>query len=343
MVTITHRHADEYVQRPHPSHYLFLVFGTDAGLISERARTLLRAESGGASRRMRNFSGEAIVSDPSLLLDEIHSLGLFDLTPASIRISLGAGNLVPALELALKSAPFEARIVVEAGPLRSAAPLRKWFESQSAAAAIECYSDQSKDLRRLIELQISSSGASIEADAVDMLLNILGEDRLISRTEIEKLCLYANCQRAITSQDVSDLLASSCSLYGGDIILECLLGNVNSTVEASTVTATRTSDSNAILSNLPRYMLAIHLARAQIAAGINRDGVLRGLLRSLNTFKNGQPLSDRVIMDSSTDRTEMVKDVYDLIRETRRNNLLAEVKVSRALIVWSKTSNHKRV
>lgn len=344
MVTIAHRHADEYVQRPRPSHYLFLVFGTDAGLTSERARTLLHAESGGAgaSRRTQHYSGDAIVSDPSVLLDEVRSLGLFDLRPASIRISLGARNLIPALELALKSAPFEARIVVEAGPLRSSSPIRKWFDSQTAAAAIECYSDETKDLRRLIDQQVSSSGASIEADAVDMLLDILGEDRLISRTEIEKLCLYTNCQRAITSQDVTELLANSCSLYGGDIILECLLGNVDSAVEALSATATRTSESNAILGNLLRYMLAVHLARAQIAAGVRRDGVLQGLLRSFNAFKKEREISDHLVMDSKTDRTDSVKGAYNLVRDTRQNNLLADAKLSRALIALSERYNNKR-
>ncbi len=42
MVTIAHRHADEYVQNPQRSHHIFLVHGTDAGLVSERSRALLK-------------------------------------------------------------------------------------------------------------------------------------------------------------------------------------------------------------------------------------------------------------------------------------------------------------
>jgi DNA polymerase III subunit delta len=344
MVTIAHRHADEYIQSPNPSHQLFLMFGTDAGLASERARALLHAASGGAeaSRRTQSYSGDAIASDPSVLLDEIRSIGLFDLTPAPIRISLGARNLIPALELALKGGPFEARIVVEAGPLRPTAPIRKWFDSQSAAAAIECYSDQAKDLRRLIDQQISSSGASIEAEAVDMLLSILGEDRLISRTELEKLCLYTNCRRAITSQDVADLLVNSIGLAGGDIVLECLLGNVDSVVESLSATAMRASECSAILNNLPRYMLAIHLARAQLAAGVHREGVLQGLIRSISGAKKRPARSEDLLGHYGNDGVDLVESAYVLAGETRRNSLLADAKLSRSLIALSKAHRNRR-
>lgn len=129
MVTIAHRHADAYLQNPQRSHHIFLVYGTDAGLVSERSRALLQTDAGviPLSGQSLSLSGDAIASDPSALLDEIHSLKLFDQAPAAIRISVGARNLLPVLELVLRSAPFEARIVLEAGPLKPAAPLRKWF------------------------------------------------------------------------------------------------------------------------------------------------------------------------------------------------------------------------
>jgi DNA polymerase-3 subunit delta len=334
MVTIAHRNADEYVQNPQPSHHMFLVYGTDAGLVSERSRTLLRTDIRGktASHQTISLSGDVVASDPNILLDEIHSLKLFDQGPSAIRLSIGARNLVPALELAMKGAPFEARIVVEAGPLKPTAPLRKWFESQGLAAAIACYSDQSKDLRRLIVQQMSTCGGSIESDAVELLVEILGEDRGISRSEMEKLCLYANGQHAITSRDVSEILATSSSIDGGDMIMDAIFGNMDATIDSLSAIGTQISEFNSVSANALKHIVALHCARIQIAAGSGRDAALENFLRSLNAFKKKQEISIGLNLDDSVDTVQLINSFYDLVREARHNSLLAEPKLARALI-----------
>lgn len=344
MVTIAHRNADEYVQNPQSSHHMFLVYGTDAGLVSERSRALLKTDIGGktASQQTISLSGDVVASDPNILLDEIHSLKLFDQGPAAIRLSIGARNLVPALELAMKGAPFEARIVVEAGALKPAAPLRKWFESQGLAAAIGCYSDQSKDLRRLIVQQMSSRGASIELDAMALLLEILGEDRGISRSEIEKLCLYANGPHAITSRDVAEILATSSSIDGGDIIMDAILGNMDATIDSLNAVGTQISEFNSVSANALKHIVALHSARIQIAAGFGRDAALENFLRSLNAFKKKQEISIGLKLEDSVDAVQLINCFYDLVRDARHTSLLAETKLARALIALANASRKRQ-
>ncbi len=334
MVTIAHRHADAYLQNPQRSHHIFLVYGTDAGLVSERSRALLQTDAGviPLSGQSLSLSGDAIASDPSALLDEIHSLKLFDQAPAAIRISVGARNLLPVLELVLRSAPFEARIVLEAGPLKPAAPLRKWFESQNLAVAIECYSDQPKDLRRLIVQQISSCGAAIDSDAIEMLAEILGEDRGVSRSEIEKLCLYTNGQqRPITLHDITQVLTASSSVDGGNIIMDAILGNQDATIESLSAIATHLSVFHTVSTNTLRHILALHAARVQVAAGFGRDAALQNFLRSLNAFAKKQEIIAGLNLDGSVNTVELVNSFYALVRETRHTGLLADVKLFHAL------------
>ncbi|MGO8737954.1 hypothetical protein [Rhodoblastus sp.] len=345
MVAVAHRHADEYVRNPQAMHHLFLVFGPDTGLVCERARALLLRDGGEPPNMRRetvSLTGDAIASDPNLLLDEIHSLRLFDHAPSAIRVSVGNRNLIPAFELVAKSTPFEARIVVEAGPLKRTAPLRKWFESQSLAAAIECYADQPQDLRRLIDQQISSCGASIESEAAQMLLGMLGEDRLLSRLEIEKLCLYTNGQHAITSNDVIELLAASTSVDGGEIIQDAILGNLDSMIGSMSSLAMNVSDCNSFSMNALRHILAVHLARAQVSAGMSRDAALQTLIRSLNAFKRKQELSVELNLQGSADAAGLVYNFYDLVRELRHSGLMIEVKLSHALTALAHSGRKRK-
>jgi DNA polymerase-3 subunit delta len=344
MASVAHRHADEYVRSPQRSHLIFLVYGTDAGLVSERSRALLQTDAGpdSASGEMLILSGDAIASDPNALLDEIHSLKLFDQAPSAIRISVGARNLIPVFDLVLRSAPFEARIVVEAGALKPTSPLRKWFESQTLAVAIECYSDQPKDLRRLIVQQISSRGAAIDPDAIEMLAEILGEDRGVSRSEIEKLCLYTNGQRSITLCDVAEVLTASSSVDGSDIIMDAILGKQDAIIEALSAIPTHSSEFNAVSSNTLRHILALHTARVQVAAGSGRDAALQNFLRSLNAFQKKKEISSGVDLEGDADTVRLVNSFYALVRETRRTGLLADVKLSHALIALAHLSKKRQ-
>ncbi len=344
MATVAHRHADEYVQNPQRSHHIFLVFGTDAGLVSERSRALLQAEAGPVSGPGETLSlaGDAIASDPGVLLDEIHSLRLFDQAPSAIRISAGARNLIPALDRVLRSAPFEARIVVEAGALKPTAPLRKWFESQASAVAIECYSDQPKDLRRLIVQQISSCGAAIESDAIEMLTVLLGEDRGISRSEIEKLCLYTNGQRPVTPGDVVEVLATSSSRGGSDIVMDAILGNEEATIAAFNAIATHSSEFNAISTNILRHILSLHAAGAQVAAGFGRDVALQNFLRALNAFQKKNEILAGLNLEAEAETVGLVNSFYALVRETRHTALLGDAKLSYALFALAHRSKKRQ-
>ncbi|WP_298358906.1 DNA polymerase III subunit delta [Rhodoblastus sp.] len=344
MVAIAHRHADEYVRNPQHSHHIFLVYGGDAGLVAERSRALLRIEAGSAtgSDETLSLSGDVVATDPNALLEEVHSLRLFDQARSAIRISLGGRNLIPVLDLLLRSAPFQARVVVEAGPLKPSAPLRKWFESQASAVAIECYSDQPKDLRRLIAQQIASVGASIDSDAIEMLAEILGEDRRVTRSEIEKLCLYTNGQRAVTLNDVADVLTTSSSIDGSDIIMDAILGNEDATIESLNAIAMHSSEFNGVSSNLLRHILALHTARAQVAAGLSQNVALQNFVRALNAYPKIQEISSALDLERCADTAALLDRVYALVRETRQTVVLADTKLSYALIALAHASKTRR-
>ena len=82
---------------------------------------------------------------------------------------------------------------------RSAASAR----THKRAAAIACYADSGRDLDRLIDEETKAAGVTIAPDARAALRKLIGSDRLVSRSEIGKLCLYAADGGTISIDDVA--------------------------------------------------------------------------------------------------------------------------------------------
>ncbi len=70
---------DSFLARPDPRRPVVLIYGPDAGLVSERATALLSAAACNNSDPFAivPLEGDAIASDPGLLQDEARTFGLF--------------------------------------------------------------------------------------------------------------------------------------------------------------------------------------------------------------------------------------------------------------------------
>jgi DNA polymerase-3 subunit delta len=93
-------------------------------------------------------------------------------------------------------------VIAEAGNLRKGTPLRQLFETAERAYAVPCYEDSSDDLAALVDASLSRAGVRMARDARAHLLAALGDDRAVTRNEIDKLILYAHGRDEITTADV---------------------------------------------------------------------------------------------------------------------------------------------
>lgn len=219
MVAIRNPDADAFVAKPDPRRSIILVYGPDQGLVRERVDTLLR---GAASDTNDPFSvvtvdGDVLAGDPGRLADEARTLGLFG-GRRLVHVRAGARHFNDAVENLLADPPQDALIVIEAGDLKRGAPLRKIVEASPAGAALPCYQDNERDIARLIARTMSEAGVSIDAAARDALLALLGADRMATRSELDKLVLYAGTQKRIDYEDVRAVIADSSALVLDDVV-----------------------------------------------------------------------------------------------------------------------------
>jgi DNA polymerase-3 subunit delta len=268
VVAIRSQDADAYVARPDPRRPVVLVYGPDAGLVRERVEALL---GGGKTDASDPFSvvtleGDLLAADPGRLADEARTIGLFG-GRRLVHVRAGSRGFQDALESLLADPPQDTLVVIEAGDLRKTAPLRKLTESSPAAAAIPCYADSARDLTRLIERAARDAGVTVDAEAREALLELLGGDRLATRSELDKLLTYAGGKGRIGFADVQAVVADSSALALDDIVDAAAAGEPESALAALAKARAAGIAAGSVIGAIIRHVAALHKLSLNVERG----------------------------------------------------------------------------
>jgi DNA polymerase-3 subunit delta len=172
---------------PPPTCRAVLLYGDDTGLIRERAEALVRAVAGSLDDpfRVAELERDAVARIP----DEMAALALSGGRRA-VRLREASDAATAAVEAAL-AVGGDSLLVLEAPGLPSRSKLRAVAERSPAAAAIACYPEEGRALQQTIRETLAAFRVSAEPEALEWLVGRLGADRAATRSEVEKLALYA--------------------------------------------------------------------------------------------------------------------------------------------------------
>ena len=239
-----------------------LLYGPDEGLVRERGRALVRRKLGVENDPFcfLELSSKTLSEDPARILDEAVSISLTG-EGRVVLVRQANETAVKAFDTVLDLERSEALFVVEAGDLGPRSGLRKAFEAAKNGAAIACYSDDAESVTALVSQAVKDAGLQIEREAVDDLVARLGSDRLVTRSEIEKLILFkGGGGGTITAKDVSDSVGDVGAVSTDEVVYATASGNAVQLDEAlqrafregvTTITLVR-----AVGRHLQRLMLA---------------------------------------------------------------------------------------
>jgi len=275
MVALKTSDIESFLARPDPARAIVLVFGPDAGLVSERADAIIRASVDDPADpfALVRLDGDALASDPARLLDEATTIPLFGGRRA-IRVRAGSRNIVPAIEGLLGARLSDCRVVIEAGDLKRNAALRALCEKAKTAVAIPCYADADRDIGRLIDEEMRAADLAISPDARDALVPLLGGDRRASRAELRKLTLYAHGQKQIEVEDVMAVVGDASAL-GLDPLVDAAFAGERADAEKELAKAgvARTS-ATAIIGAALRQAERLHLLRLNVESGASASSAI---------------------------------------------------------------------
>lgn len=198
----------DFLASPDPRRPIVLFYGPDQGLSSQRAATLAQTLAHNAPESIMRLDGDALAADPDRLAEHAHAQNLF--APVRvIRVRDGVQSLMPSIKPLLADPPSNLSVLIEAGDLKKGAPLRKAIEESDVAVAIPSYPDTDHDIARLIDDMVLSADKSIAPLARDALIERLGSDHAVSRSEIEKLLTYVGDKTTIDDVDIAAVCGDS--------------------------------------------------------------------------------------------------------------------------------------
>jgi DNA polymerase III subunit delta len=338
MVAIKAADVESFVARPHPATPIVLVYGPDAGLVSERVTALVRSavDDPGDPFALALVAGETLAEIPERLVEEAHTVPLFGGRRA-IHVKVGSRNNIQSAVERLVAAPpkIDCRVVIEAGDLKRNAPLRTLCEKSPAAAALPCYQDTARDLVRLIDDETGRAGMTITPGARDLLASLIGGDRRASRSEIEKLILYALGQKRIDVPDVMAVVTDATNPVMDSLIDAAFAGFANDVeVNFAKVQLSGTA-ATAIAGALIRQAASLHLSRLTVDSGASIDEVTR---RQGLHFSRTRAVGAALRTWTSRRLERLIAQLGDISLEVRRNSTLAYPTMERTLLMIARAA-----
>jgi DNA polymerase III subunit delta len=342
VTAVAAKDVDAFVARPDPRRPIVLVYGPDQGLVRERVAALLQAAGGDSPDPFSTVAieGDVLAGDPGRLADEARAIGLFG-GKRLVHIRAGSRNFADALSSLLADPPQDAFVVIEAGDLKKTAPLRKLTEASKAAAALPCYQDDERSVARLIDSSIKDAGMTIDSDARDSLIGLLGADRMASRSELEKLILFVADRKRVEFADVLAAIADSSALALDDVVDAAAAGDADEAMTSFARTRAAGIPPSVVIGAAIRHIAALHRLSLRVANGERPSRVVAEPQQRI--FFRRQPFFERALNRFAPAEFERTLTALGAaLLASRRSAELADPIAEREILAIAKGARRRR-
>jgi DNA polymerase-3 subunit delta len=276
MVAVKAYQAEAFLKAVERVPAAVLFFGSDAGLVSERAGGLARRLAERHDGEILRLDDTDLEQDPDRIGVELLTLSMFGgrkIVRAAAGRRINANTLRPLVE----RGKLEGLLIVEAGNLRPDEALRALFEKAAGAAAVACYPDEARDLESVVSEVLGAAKVEIAPAARKLLISRLGADRALSRAEVEKLTLYARGKARIEEEDVEAAVGDAAETALDRVALAAASGRAAEAVRECERCVAGGESAQGVILALQRHFLRLHRLRSAYDAGRSLEEAMRAL------------------------------------------------------------------
>jgi len=289
MTALKGKAIDAFVKKRDPAIPLVLIYGPDLGLVRERADFLAKSIVDDFKDPFNyvEFTDIDLKSDTTKLADEAAALS-FTGGERVIRLRTVGETSSKNIKLLLdgieaSSIKPNALIIIEAGDLTKRSGVRKMFEAAKHAVALPCYVDTEQNIKALAQELAAAEGLQFDRDALSLATSLLGEDRGISRSELEKLIIYIGPSEirkgpaTISVDDVRAVLIDTVSDAVDEIASAAADGASQRLAKALHKSAAAGASSIGALLGLQRQFMRLRTAQNLVATGTSPSEAMKRL------------------------------------------------------------------
>lgn len=331
MTALKAHEVARFLARPDLTEGIFLAYGPDTGLVRETAQRLARSFAGDDPGAMNLvvLEGAELDADPSRLAVEARTTSLFG-DKRVIRVRGASKSLVMTLS-EFKDDPQGAAIILEAGNLTPKDALRALVEAARFGRALPCYPDSDETLQALIRETFSKAGIAADPDVATTLRDILGNDREITRRELEKLVLYAAESKVLTRDDVLVLCADNAALVLDEIIDAIGTGHPQRLEDALNRALAAAINPQQLLATTLNHFAGMRRLRTEVDAGKSARDVLENA-RPKPHFSRRAAFEQQLRIWSDEALASACERLHQATSDTRRRHGLDETITRRTLL-----------
>ncbi len=265
--------SEAFCRNPDHSINLFLLYGSDKGMVRDHLRFIIKAYKGRANTNLAvtKLAIEEVRSNLSLLYDEVLGFSLLAEQRLITIEEVTDTDKTLVQSLLEDSSKLTAPLVMLAGSLTAKSQLRKLCEKHDAVAAIPAYADDQRSLPNFVRTFFQENNKMISQDAVFFLSQQLGVDRGVTRQELDKILTFAGDKASIELEDVQALSASESGFFLDDLLYAVFDGKVHDVERLYSLAVENAVQPSIIVQQLSKHALRLHGVKALVEQGTAVD------------------------------------------------------------------------
>jgi len=200
-----------------------LLFGPETALVNYRLNLIAKKIAPNLSDPflVANISKEKLVEDKAILADEFFSYSMLGgrklilIRDADAQAGAALKMLFSDQDFAKKSDNF---ILIQGGDLDKSSALRKLCEENPRFAAIACYEDDERVIKKFIADELLRHKVKFNLDVTLILFEKFGKNRQIILAELEKILVFLGEEKNLTVELVKKLSASEAEISANEFV-----------------------------------------------------------------------------------------------------------------------------
>lgn len=331
MTALKAHEVERFLKRPDLQAGILLVYGPDTGLVRETAQRLVRHYAGNDADGMGlvTLDGSELDGDPGRLLTEAKTASLFG-ERRVVRVRDARKSLTMPLS-ELSDDPAGAVVILEAGNLPPRDALRALVEASRNGRALPCYADSDETILRLINESFAQNGIRAEPEVAATLRDQLGNDREVTRRELEKLALYAAESKVLRREDVLVLCADNAALVLDEVADAIGTGHADRLDAALSRALSAAVNPQQLLSSVSLHFAQLRRWRTLVDAGTPARDALAGA-RPKPHFSRAASLEQQLRLWSDPSLAMAAERLYQATADSRKNYGRAETVTRRTFL-----------
>ena len=329
MTAIKAYQVDDFLSKTPTGSGIYLLYGPDVGLVNERGRLLAQTVADQNGSEIVHLSKAELDNEPDRLAILLKTPSLFGSLPV-IRLSDMDSKLFSAIQPVIEN-KLETVLILEAASLNPKDKLRSTLERAQNCWTLPCYADDRRTINNLINQMLGENQIRISQKTQNMLSDMLGNDREITRRELEKLVNFADEKKELTETDIVQLCGDNARLSLDQILDSTGLGIPGQLEKHLNHGLSSGLEPQLILTVLVRHFYLLRQARLTLENGQTPSRAISSL-KPRPHFSRTPAMENQVQKWTLTALETALKDMMEATANARKTPSLAETITRRILL-----------